>query len=76
MADRYIFDKRDMKKLFIRYGILFLIAFVVLVPLNALVLVKYLSPGMGIFISVLVALAIILLGNYIIYLINNRKKRK
>lgn len=76
MADRYIFDKRDMKKLAIKYGILFAIAFAVLLPLNMFVFVKYLSTGMGLFASVLIALVVILLGELVIYLYKNRKNFK
>lgn len=76
MADRYIFDKRDMKKLAIKYGVLFGIAFVILLPLNMFVFVKYLSTGMGLFVSVLIALAVVLLGELVIYLYKNRKNFK
>lgn len=76
MAKRYIFDKRDMKKMFIKYGILFFIAFIIILPLNVFVLSKHLSYGMGIFICVFIALAIVLLGDLLIYLYKKYKLEK
>lgn len=73
MADRYFFDKRVIKKSLLKYLGLFSIAFVILVPINALFLVGKLSQGMGLFISILIGMAIVLLGEYIIYLV--KKKR-
>lgn len=73
MADRYFFDKRVIKKSLLKYLGLFSIAFVILVPINALFLVNKVSQGMGLFISILIGMAIVLLGEYIIYLV--KKKR-
>lgn len=76
MSDRYFFDKRVIKKALIKYGILFAIAFLVIWPLNAFVLIQYLDKGMGIFISVLVALAIVLLGDFLYSKIESKRKNK
>lgn len=76
MADRYFFDKRVIKKGLIKYSILFAIAFLVIWPLNAFVLVRYLDRGMGIFVSVVVALTIVLLGDYVYFLICKKFKEK
>ena len=73
--DRYFFDKRVVKKALMKYIGLFVIAFIILVPINALWLVDNLSQGWGLFISVFIALGIVLLGDYII-LVVNRKKNK
>lgn len=73
--DRYFFDKRVVKKTLIKYGCLFAIAFIILIPINAFLLVGNLSQGWGIFISVLIALAVVLLGDYIIYLVKNKKNK-
>lgn len=73
--DRYFFDKRVVKKSVMKYLGLFVIAFIVLVPINAFLLVDNLSQGMGLFISVLIALGIVLLGDYIILLINKKKNK-
>ena len=73
--DRYFFDKRIVKKSVMKYLGLFVIAFIVLVPINAFLLVDNLSQGMGLFISVLIALGIVLLGDYIILLINKKKNK-
>lgn len=76
MAKRYIFDKRDMKKKFIKYGVLFFIAFLIILPLNLFVLADKVSSGMSIFICVFIALAVVLLGDYVIYLFNKNKAEK
>ena len=58
-----------------KYLGLFVIAFIVLVPINALLLVDNLSQGWGLFISVFIALGIVLLGDYIILLIKRKKDK-
>ena len=73
--DRYFFDKRVVKKTLMKYLGLFIIAFIILVPINAIWLVGNLSQGWGLFISVFIALGVVLLGDYII-LVLNRKKNK
>lgn len=73
MADKYFFDKRVIKKSLKKYAVLFAIAFVILVPLNAFVLIDNLSQGMGLFITVVLGLAIVLLGDYLIHLYNKKK---
>lgn len=75
MSDRYFFDKRVVKKTLLKYLGLFVIAFIILLPINAFLLVDNLSQGMGLFISVLIALAVVLLGDYIIYLVKKKKNK-
>lgn len=75
MADRYFFDKRVIKKSLLKYVGLFAIAFVILIPINAFLLVNKLSQGMGLFISVLIALAVVLLGDYIIYVVKKKRNK-
>ena len=65
MDDRYFFDKRVMKKAFIKYGIIFLIALPILLFANYF-LNDYLSFWLVVLIDAVIVLTIILIAQLII----------
>lgn len=74
MQDRYIFDKRNIKSGFKKYGIMFLICLPILVGVNFLL--KDLSTGWVIFIDVVLALGVIIVLDLIVGKIEEKKEEK
>ena len=71
----YKFDKRKRKKIFLKYFILFVIAFVPVVGLNILI-GSHLDRWLVIFIDCVVMLAIIIPGNILASRILDKKDRQ
>ena len=75
MANRYFFDKRDMKRGGFKYLIIFLIAFVPAILFNIFV-GKYIEQRwLIILIDCVLILAIVAIGNHVAYRIFNKKDR-
>ena len=76
MANRYFFDKRDMKKGFLKYFIIFLVAFVPMVLFNMFVL-KYIShKWLRVLIDCVILLVFVVIGNILANKIYERKDAK
>ena len=76
MRDRYFFDKRDWKRRFVKYIIIFGISFVPLVIFN-LYCSRYLSTnGMVVFVDCVILLVFVLIGNIIANKIFEKKDAK
>ena len=76
MANKgYIFDKRKRKRTFLKYFILFAIAFFPVVAFNVLVS-KYMDNWLVIFLDCVIMLTIVIIGNVIAEKILNKKDEK
>ena len=71
----YAFDKRKRKRAFIKYLIIFLIAFIPVVSINILIS-KHLDNWLVIFIDCVIMLVIVLIGNMLANKIYERKDAK
>lgn len=65
MSNRYFFDKRDWKRRFIKYGIIFLISFVPLVLFNMLLSPYIKERWLIILIDCVILLVFVWIGNMI-----------
>lgn len=76
MANRYFFDKRDMKRGFGKYGLIFLVAFVPMVIFNIFAY-KYINiRWLIVLLDCVILVAFILVGNVIAKKIFERKDAK
>ena len=64
MADRYFFDKRDWKRRFIKYGIIFAISFLPIVIFNIYCSKYFDKRWLLIFVDSVMLLAFVAIGNY------------
>lgn len=71
MEDRYFFDKRVMKKLLIKYGIMFLCLFPVLIVVN-----YFLNQVLDFWVTIIIDVTLILLVVFVVELILNKIKQK
>ena len=71
MEDRYFFDKRVMKQIFKKYGLIFLGLFPILIVVN-----HFLNPILKYWLVVLIDVTIALLGILIVQAIINHIKQK
>ena len=74
MANRYFFDKRDMKHFFIKYGILLLIAFFIIIGVN--VFLTRVDRVGRIFIDLAIILVVVLVGEMVYNAIERRREAK
>lgn len=76
MRDRYFFDKREWKRRFVKYGIIFLLSFLPLVLFN-IYFSKYLGQNwLVVFVDCIILLIFVLIGNSIANRIFEKKDRK
>lgn len=75
MSDKYIFDKRVMKKVLLKYGIIFLIAFPILLFTNYY-LNKVMKFWLVILVDVVITLFIIFIAQLIINAYKNHQENK
>ena len=76
MNDRYFFDKRDWKRRFIKYGVIFLISFLPIVLFNVYCS-KYLGKDwLVVFLDCVLLLIFVAIGNIIANRIFEKKDRK
>ena len=71
MDDKYIFDKREMKKAFKKYGLIFLFAIPVLIGVNYFLNKAIKNIWLVVLIDVVIMFAIILIVQLIINALNN-----
>lgn len=64
MADRYFFDKRDWKRRFIKYGIIFAISFLPIVIFNLYCSKYFEKRWLLIFVDSVMLLVFVVIGNY------------
>lgn len=69
MEDRYFFDKRVMKKILLKYGIMFLCVFPVLVLIN-----YFLNKVVEYWVTIIIDVTFILLVLFAVQLIENKIK--
>ena len=65
MADRYFFDKRDWKRRFIKYGIIFGISFLPIVIFNLYCSKFFDKRWLLIFVDSVMLLVFVVIGNYL-----------
>ena len=65
MADRYFFDKRDWKRRFIKYGIIFAISFLPIVMFNLYCSKYFEKRWLLIFVDSVMLLVFVVVGNYL-----------
>ena len=75
MRQRYFFDKRDMKHFIIKYGIMILLAIPILIGINVLFRKVFDIENM-VFLNVVFLCVIVVIFEYIYFLIKRRKQRK
>ncbi len=73
MTDRYFFDKRDWKRRFIKYGIIFAISFLPIVMFNIYCSKYFEKRWLLIFVDSVILLVFVVIGNYIATKIFNKK---
>lgn len=73
MADRYFFDKRDWKRRFAKYGIIFAISFLPIVLFNINVSKYFEKRWLLIFVDSVILLIFVVIGNSIANRIFERK---
>ena len=76
MSDRYFFDKRDWKRKFTKYGIIFLLSFFPLVLFNIYCSDFLKHSWLVILVDCIILLAFVVVGNMIANKIFERKDRK
>ena len=76
MRDRYFFDKRDWKRRFIKYGIIFLISFFPIVFFNIYCSDYIGSNGLVIFLDCIILLIFVAIGSIIANKIFEKKDAK
>ncbi|MBE5735165.1 MAG: hypothetical protein E7361_01805 [Clostridiales bacterium] len=72
--DHYIFDKRVMKKLFLKYGIMLFVLFILLIFVNTLIGIE--NSTAVIFIDMAIGLAYILVVEIVLSKIKQKKLEK
>ena len=72
--DHYIFDKRVMKKLFLKYGIMLFVLFILLIFVNTLIGIE--NSTAVIFIDMAIGLAYILIVEIVLSKIKQKKLEK
>ena len=72
----YFFDKRKLKKSFVKYGLIFLLSFVPVVLFNIYVGQLINSRGWVIFLDCVIILVFVVIGNILANRIFNRQERK
>ena len=75
MANRYFFDKRDMKYFFIKYGVLLLIAIPLLIGANIL-FIKWFNPKSMVFLDIVFLCVILTIYEAIWFLVKRKKAEK
>lgn len=76
MANRYFFDKRDMKRGFAKYGIIFLISFVPILLFNIFVGGYLKAEWLVVLLDCVFLLVFVVIGNHIANKIFERKDKK
>ena len=76
MSDRYFFDKRDWKRRFAKYGIIFLLSFLPLVTFNIYCSDFLKHSWLVILVDCLILLIFVVIGNLIANRIFEKKDRK
>jgi len=76
MNDRYFFDKRDWKRRFVKYGIIFAISFLPIVFFNVLVSDYFSNRWLLIFVDSIILLIFVAIGNYFANKIFEKKDAK
>lgn len=75
MANRYFFDKRDIKHFLVKYGIMILIAIPILLALNYLFMVVLKVENM-VFLDIVFLCVIVSIGELICFLVKRKKENK
>lgn len=75
MANRYFFDKRDIKHFLVKYGIMLLIAIPILLALNYLFMVVLKVENM-VFLDIVFLCVIFSIGELICFLVKRKKENK
>lgn len=76
MENRYLFDKRDWKRRFIKYGIIFAISFFPIVILNIHCSKYFEKRWLLVFVDSMVLLIFVVIGNYFATKIFDKKDAK
>ena len=76
MRDSYYFDKRKMKRIFGKYGIIFLLSFAPVILLNMYAFKNIAERWLVIFIDSVIILIFVVIGNIIANKIFEKKDRK
>ena len=76
MSDRYFFDKRDWKRRFTKYGVIFLLSFFPLVLFNIYCSDYLKHKWLVILVDCIILLVFVLIGNVIFNRIFDKKDRK
>ena len=74
MANRYFFDKRDIKHFIIKYGIMLLISVPILLELNILFGYVFKYENM-VFLDIVFLCVIVSIGELICHLVKQKKER-
>ena len=75
MANRYFFDKRDIKHFLIKYGIMLLISIPILIGINILFTMVFKVENM-IFLDIVFLCVIVVVYEYLYSLIKEKKEQK
>lgn len=75
MANRYYFDKRDMKYFFVKYGVLLLIAIPLLIGANIL-FTKWFNPNSMVFLDIVFLCVLLTIYEAIWYVVKRKKSEK
>lgn len=75
MANRYFFDKRDMKHFLIKYGIMLLIAIPIIIGINVL-FTKWFNADSMIFLDVVFLCVIFVIGELVCHLWKQKRNQK
>ena len=76
MSDSYYFDKRKLKRVFGKYGIIFLISFVPIILLNIYVFKDITDRWLVILLDCIILLVFVVIGNVIANRIFDNRDRK
>mgnify|MGYP003305085301 CR=1 FL=1 len=74
MANRYFFDKRDIKHFLIKYGIMLLISVPILIGINILFGYVFKYDNM-VFLDIVFLCVIFVVGELICYLVKQKKEK-
>lgn len=75
MADRYFFDKRDVKKLLVKYGIFLAIAVPILLVINYLFTIWFNAKSM-VFLDIVFLCVILVIYEAIWYAVKKKSQEK
>ena len=75
MANRYFFDKRDIKHFFVKYGLMLLISIPILIGLNYLFMVVFKVKNM-VFLDIVFLCVIVVIGEFICFKVKQKKENK